>query len=160
MAKTKSQSKFAPEEIQIIGEIQAQRGVTRKAAVRYFKKNRSKYIDVIDVKMAAANDHTPLVIGSKSVADSVAKVVKDKTEVKPPARNASAVRKGATYHKMAGSPSKDAVVAVFGKTGYALSWIGRAERLGIGTEELCQQFRDDAALVKKSWDGLTKAATK
>jgi hypothetical protein len=39
---------------------------------------------------------------------------------KVPKRNASAVAKGAAYAVLAGRPSKQAVIAVFGKTGYAL----------------------------------------
>src|SRR5262249_53773905 len=43
-----------------------------------------------------------------------------------PKRNASAVAKGAAFSVLAGRPSKQAVTAVFGKAGYALSWIARA----------------------------------
>jgi hypothetical protein len=31
------------------------------------------------------------------------------------------------------------VVGCFGKTGYALSWANRAERLGITAQELCER---------------------
>jgi hypothetical protein len=44
---------------------------------------------------------------------------------------------------------------VFGKTGYALSWIARADRLGITPEELCERFKTDANKVKKLWTELT-----
>ena len=81
---------------------------------------------------------------------------------KLPKRNASAVAKGAAYAVLAGRPSKQAVTAVFGKTGYALSWIARAGRLGITPEELCERFKSDASRVKKLWAELTadKAAAK
>jgi hypothetical protein len=72
-----------------------------------------------------------------------------------PKRNASAVAKGAAYSVLAGRPSKQAVTAVFGKTGYALSWVARADRLGITPEELCDRFRTDASKVKKLWAELT-----
>jgi hypothetical protein len=72
-----------------------------------------------------------------------------------PKRNASAVAKGAAYAVLAGRPSKQAVTAVFGKTGYALSWIARADRLGITPEELCERFKSDASRVKKLWTELT-----
>lgn len=72
-----------------------------------------------------------------------------------PKRNASAVAKGAAYAVLAGRPSKQAVTAVFGKTGYALSWIARADRLGIPAEELCDQFKTDPNRVKKLWAELT-----
>jgi len=73
---------------------------------------------------------------------------------KLPKRNASAVAKGAAYAVLAGRPSKQAVTAVFGKTGYALSWLARADRLGITAEELCQKFANDPAAVKRSWAAL------
>jgi hypothetical protein len=47
------------------------------------------------------------------------------------------------------------VTAVFGKTGYALSWIAMADRLGITPEELCDRFKTDANRVKKLWAELT-----
>ena len=74
--------------------------------------------------------------------------------MKLPKRNASAVAKGAAYAVLAGRPSKQAVTAVFGKTGYALSWIARADRLGITPEELCERFKTDANKVKKLWAEL------
>ena len=74
---------------------------------------------------------------------------------KLPKRNASAVAKGAAYAVLAGRPSKQAVVAVFGKTGYALSWVARADRLGITPEELCDRFKTDPNRVKKLWDEST-----
>ena len=70
---------------------------------------------------------------------------------KLPRKNASAVAKGAAYAVLAGRPSKQAVTAVFGKTGYALSWLARADRLGITPEELCDRFKTDPNRVKKLW---------
>lgn len=74
---------------------------------------------------------------------------------KLPKRNASAVAKGAAYAVLAGHPSKQAVTAVFGKAGYALSWIARAGRLGVTPEELCNRFKTDPDRLKKLWAGLT-----
>ena len=73
---------------------------------------------------------------------------------KLPKRNASAVAKGAAYAFLAGRPSKQAVVAVFGKTGYALSWVERANRLGITPEGLCDRFKADPNRVKRQWAEL------
>jgi hypothetical protein len=101
-------------------------------------RKSKKAAKVVDVKKAAAND-------------------KDTTpEVTLPAKNASAVQKGAMYAVLAGRPSKQAVTAAFGKTGYALSWLARAERLGITAEELCERFKADANEVKKLWAALAK----
>jgi hypothetical protein len=52
-------------------------------------------------------------------------------------------------------PSKQAVTAIFGKTGYALSWVARADRLGITPEELCNRFKTDSNRVKKLRAELT-----
>jgi hypothetical protein len=46
-------------------------------------------------------------------------------------------------------------MAVFGKTGYALSWVARAGRLGITPEELYDLFRTDPNRVKNLWGELT-----
>lgn len=79
---------------------------------------------------------------------------------KLPKRNASAVAKGAAYAVLAGRPSKQVVTAAFGKTGYALSWIARADRLGITPEELCDRFKTDPNRVKKLWAELTGESEK
>jgi hypothetical protein len=76
------------------------------------------------------------------------------TNSKLPKRNASSVAKGAAYAVLAGRPSKQAVIAVFGKSGYALSWVARANRLGITPEELCERFKADSNRVEKLWAEL------
>ena len=70
-------------------------------------------------------------------------------------RAKSAVSAGAAYHVLAGRPSKQAVTAVFGTGGYALSWLARAERLGITPERLCAKFKADPEAVKADWTALT-----
>ena len=72
-----------------------------------------------------------------------------------PAKAASAVAAGAQFSVLAGRPSKQAVISVFGKTGYALSWLARAERLGITPERLCAKFKSDPQSVKADWAALT-----
>jgi hypothetical protein len=99
------------------------------------RKNR-KATRVVDVKKAQAHDVEAPVVA------------------KLPAKNASAVQKGVMYAVLAGRPSKQAVTAVFGKTGYTLSWIARAERLGVSVEELCERFKQDANEVKRLWAEL------
>jgi len=55
------------------------------------------------------------------------------------------------------------VTPVFGKTGYALSWVARADRLAITPEDLCDRFKTEPNRIKKPWAELTvvneKAAT-
>lgn len=53
---------------------------------------------------------------------------------------------------LADRPSKQAVIAVFGQTRYVLSWIARADRLGITPEELCDRFKTDPNRVNSSKD--------
>jgi hypothetical protein len=55
---------------------------------------------------------------------------------------------------LAGRPSKQAVIAVFGKTAYALSWVARADCLATTPEELCDRFKTDPNRVKKLWAEL------
>lgn len=125
-----------------ISEVMERRGCTRKAALRWLNRHgkdakKDKAAPARDFKAAAAHDvETPA--------------------TKLPAKNALLVAKGAAYHVLAGRPSKHAVVACFGKSGYALSWVRRAERLGITPQELCEAFRHDAARVKDQWAAVTK----
>lgn len=129
-------SQFTEQELQIIANIQEERNSTRKAATAYFKRHRAEYM-AKGTKPAAA------------VAPAV-----EKPEVKLPAKNASLVAKGAAYHVLAGRPSKDAVVGVFGKSGYALSWVSRAERLGVTPQELCEAFRTNPNKLADKWAAL------
>ena len=125
-----------------VNEVMEKRGCTRKTALRWLNRNakdkkKGKAAPARDFKSAAAND--------KSDA---------KPEVKLPAKNASLVAKGAAYHVLAGRPSKDAVVECFGKSGYGLSWVSRAECLGVTPQELCESFRGNPARVKDQWAAL------
>lgn len=125
-----TKTRFSNEEVTAVME---QYGITRKSAIRRMKK-AAKAVNLIAEHKANTR--------------------------KPPAKNASAVAKGAAHHVMAGRPSKDAVIACFGKSGYALSWVSRAERMGITAQELCEQFSRDAAQVKDQWAALaTKKET-
>ena len=97
------------------------------------KKVRKQKAAVVDVKKAAANDkETPI-------------------EVKRVPESGSAVAKGAAYSVLAGRPSKQAVTAVFGKTGYALSWFARAARMNVTPENLCAWFKAEPQKVKADW---------
>jgi hypothetical protein len=92
---------------------------------------------------------TPVVDVKKLQAHDVESV-----EVKLPAKNASAVQKGATYAVLAGRPSKQAVIACFGKNGYSLSWVARAVRMNVTPENLCARFKADPQQVKADWASL------
>src|SRR5258705_8923195 len=100
------------------------------------KKVRKQKAAVVDVKKAAANDkETPI-------------------EVMRVPKSGSAVAKGAAYSVLAGRPSKQAVTAVFGKTGYALSWFARAARMNVTPENLCAWFKAEPQKVKTDWARL------
>ena len=111
-------------------------------------KNRTR--KTVDVKAAAANDTQPVVEAPVAETPAATKVV----PAAPPAPK-SPTGLGAYYAGLAGRPSKPSVIYVFTKTGYALSWVQRAVRLGITPEELCEQFRTDAEGLKARWAALT-----
>jgi hypothetical protein len=67
----------------------------------------------------------------------------------------SATATGAKLAALAGRPSKQAVTAAFGKAGYGLSWLARAERLGIKPERLCAKFKANPEAVKSDWAALS-----
>lgn len=80
---------------------------------------------------------------AKAHPDEVRANVKDARKAMP---------NGQRLHLLAGKPTKDAVIAVFGKSGYSVSWVTRSKRLGISAEELCQKFRNNPNEVKKMWE--------
>ena len=88
------------------------------------KRNRKRNIDV---KAAAANDDTPVMVVEQVEQPQANEIVPAIVITKKPATpQAQATATGAGYAKLAGRPSKQAVTAVFGTTGYALSWVQRA----------------------------------
>ncbi len=127
-------SKFSQEEV---NEVMEARGINRKSALKFLNKssNTKAPARAKDNKSAAAHD---------------VEVVAPKL----PAKNASLVAKGAAYHVLAGRPSKDAVVKCFGKSGYALSWVSRAERMGVTPQELCEAFASNPSKVADKWAAL------
>jgi len=143
---------FTTGQLDEISRIQQERNVTRKTAIKLFHKAAKKAkaglktlnTRIQDVKMAQANDKP----------DPEAPTLLNKLIPR------TAVGKGIHFHQLAGSPSKQAVIAVFGKSGYNLSWLVRAERLGIPVEELCARFKQDANAVKEQWAALSANAGK
>src|SRR5437764_10937236 len=105
---------------------------------RKSKKLRKRKNAVVDVKKAAANDKETQI------------------EVRRVPKSGSAVAKGAAYSVLAGRPSKQAVTAVFGKTGYSLSWVARAARMNVTPENLTARFKAQPEQVKADWDRLSE----
>ncbi len=95
---------------------------------------------------------TPAVTTVPPVEEQKVTVPTATEQPKLPLKSATAT--GAAFHVLAGRPAKPAVIEVFGKTGYSLSWVARAMRLNITPEELCQSFKTDPASVKTQWDAL------
>jgi hypothetical protein len=129
-------SKFTQEEVNAVMEA---RGISRKSALKFLNK---------DSKTKAATGR------AKDFKSAAAHDVVEAPAPKLPAKNASLVAKGAAYHVLAGRPSKDAVVKCFGKSGYALSWVSRAERLGVTPQELCEAFAANPSKVADKWAAL------
>ena len=118
------------------------------------KRNRKRNVDV---KAAAANDDTPVaVVEQPQPKEIVPATVITKKPEKP---ITSPTGLGAFYARLAGRPSKQAVTAVFGTTGYALSWVQRAVKLGITPEELCEQFVQDPDGLKVRYAQATVKKT-
>jgi hypothetical protein len=94
---------------------------------------KSKKLNVVkDVKKAAANDKTET---------TQAKMIRW-----------SGVQKGIHFHRLAGSPTRHAVLACFGKRGYAMSWIERAEKMNTTPEALTARFKAEPQEVKVDWE--------
>jgi len=126
------------------------------------KKSRKASKKIVDTKMAAANDTT--LVGFATAAPALANVTprltaeQIATQKPEPVRSerGTAVASGFAYNKLAGGPSKQAVIAVFGQSGYsAYSWVSRASKLGITPEELCEKFVADPKAVKVLWEAAT-----
>jgi hypothetical protein len=126
------------------------------------KRNRKAGSKKVDFKAAAAHDDTPVASAVNDATKLAAAVFEREAKPKTPATpQAKATAMGAGYARLAGRPSKQAVTAVFGKTGYALSWQNRAIKMGTTPEELCERFKANPEEVKTAWELLTakKAAT-
>lgn len=124
------------------------------------KKARTKKPKVVDTKMAAAHDEQPVAVVDSTTPSTTTGQKPNPVEavnVKLPAKNASLTAKGAAYASLAGRPSKAQVISAFGTSGYALSWIERAKRLGVDPAELAAQFKADPAAVKALWDAHVAA---
>jgi hypothetical protein len=131
-------SQFTQEEVNAVME---SRGISRKSALKFLNK---------DAKSRKTKAPAP----AKDFKSAAAHDVGEAPAPKLPAKNASLVAKGAAYHVLAGRPSKDAVVKCFGKSGYALSWVSRAERLGVSPQELCEAFAANPNKVADKWAAL------
>jgi hypothetical protein len=91
----------------------------------------------------------------KTTLPLTAQQIVDQPEVERTTRG-TAVASGFAYNKLAGKPTKQAVIAVFGQNGYsAYSWVSRAAKLGITPEELCEKFVADPKAVKELWQKAT-----
>jgi hypothetical protein len=112
------------------------------------KRNRNT-----DAKMAAANDTSNLV--PRLTADEIAAQPEAPATPKVDPSTLKGVAAGIYFAGLAGRPSKPAVIACFGKAGYNMNWIQRAQKLGMETADLCAQFKADPAAVKAIWEKAT-----
>jgi hypothetical protein len=134
------------------------------------KKNRK----ISDVKLAQANDQQPEIAKGVDVV-KVRRVRKDSKRIEAAAAGATealaevkavvakvkatpqakATKAGAGFHVLAGRPSKQAVVAVFGPGGYAMSWASRAAILKVTPENLAARFVHQREQLKSDWAEAT-----
>lgn len=92
---------------------------------------------------------------TKGRADTSASPAVKETKRQAP-NLATATARGARYAVLAGRPSKQAVIAVFGNSGYALSWVARAAKLKLTPEKLCEKFKSNPDGVKAAWTALAE----
>ena len=105
-------SQFTNEQV---NEVMAQRSCTRKAALRWLKRNVNKKAAAAkDVKMAAANDRPEPTKAAKVAAS------------KPTTDAGKARSVGVQNFILAGRPTKDQFIAVYGESGPRLTWDQRA----------------------------------
>jgi hypothetical protein len=100
------------------------------------RKSRSKKSTtpvVVDQKSAAANDQTTATIPAND---------QPKPEVVLTKKAISARSEGVRLYVLAGRPSQADLKKVFGKDGGKLTWVARAEKVGLATaEEAAAQFQ-------------------
>lgn len=149
-----------------LGDVMAGKLASREA--RAFAKENGFYGDEFEILLKDATETLAVEITEqkptpkpepKKPATPVAVVEQPQPKEIIPATvvtKKSATATGAAYHVLAGRPSKQAVIACFGKTGYALSWVARAIRLNVTPEELCADFKSNAEAVKARWGVLEK----
>ena len=98
-------------------EVKARRGCTRKAALRWLNRNVNKKAAPTvakDAKMAAANDRPEPTKAAKVAAS------------KPTTDAGKARSAGVQNFILAGRPTKDQFIAVYGESGPRLTWDQRA----------------------------------
>src|ERR1700745_2812816 len=105
------------------------------------KKNSRKRRPAKKIRTATQKAPTPARRETKTVlpARLTPKQIIENAEKETKPITATAT--GAKLAVLAGRPSKQAVIAVFGKTRYALSWAARATRLNIKPETLSERFK-------------------
>jgi hypothetical protein len=122
-------SQFTNEQIVAVME---ERGINRKSALKFLNRNSKDLVNVSgrkaavaaaqDVKMAAAND--------RPEPTKAAKVAAPKPAPKPTTDAGKARSAGVQNFILAGRPTKDQFIAVYGEAGPRLTWDQRAA-LGI-----------------------------
>jgi hypothetical protein len=113
------------------------------------KRVRKSRKATADVKMAQANDQTPVVVETPVATKEVP------AASQPQSVKATVVAAGHNLRKLAGKPSIATQKRVFGAAGYAASWVNRAARLGMPPEALAELFAANPDEVQKRWKALS-----
>jgi len=130
--------KFTEQEQTIIASLQESRGITRKAALKYFNKNRAELMKGVHTATVAVSTpvETKPVAESKPEATS-APAPKTPAEPKPKqdaATTAANRKEGIRLFQLAGKPTKEQFRAVYGPKGDRYTWEQRA-KLGVSAEQ-------------------------
>jgi hypothetical protein len=139
-----------------VNEVMKSRGITRKSAVRFLRRqhtiptissNLASAAVVKDVKMAQANDKTLPVFGP---TPTKAKAPQPEVKLLTPEQRGAARKEGLRLHKLAGRPNKDQIVAAYSTPkAYGWTWAQRAKSVSLATaEEAALKFQ--SLLLKKA----------
>lgn len=161
-------TQFNEEQLQEISALQEKFNITRKSAIRRFEKAGKKIVltaefskknegvtvtgaagvsdktvvvvPEADFKSRAANDDTNL---TTPAATEPAKTEAPKTETPKPSTPAGDARKeGIRLFQLAGKPSKQDFIHVYGEMGAKWTWPARAKAVGLTSgEEAAKQFQ-------------------
>jgi hypothetical protein len=122
-------------------------GITRKSAIRKLKKSNAKSITapqtpVVDFKSAAANDKPEAEAAPQKVAKAAVKKLTPKDV-------GAARAEGIRLFKLAGRPTKDQFIAVYGPKGAKMTWDQRAAA-GVPAEKFQDALQMATALAAKT----------
>jgi hypothetical protein len=140
-----AKSKFSVEEQNEIKRIMKHEGVTRKTAIRHLFGKKTAAAPAKDFKSAAANDK----VESAPAPKSAAKTPAQPKALLTPKQVGAARAEGIRLFKLAGRPTKDQFIAVYGPKGAKMTWDQRAAA-GVPAEKFQDALQMATTLAAKT----------